>query len=68
MEGTQQSGLAFDLKIANLALDGQLIQFVRDIADNILENDRNLENPENRILANQLRVISNKKVDFSIIS
>jgi len=68
MEGTQQSGLAFDLKIANLALDGQLIQFVRDIADSILENDRNLENPENRILANQLRVISNKKVDFSIIS
>jgi ATP-dependent DNA helicase RecG len=68
IEGTQQSGIAFDLKISNLAQDGQLIQFVRDIAEEILDFDPNLENAENQILAGQLKKISNKKVDFSVIS
>ncbi len=68
IEGTQQSGLAFDLKIANLGQDGQLIQYVRDIADEILDNDPDLKKTENQILANQLKKISKKKVDFSVIS
>ena len=68
IEGTQQSGLAFDLKIANLGQDGQLIQYVRDIAENILDDDPQLGKNENIILAKQLMKISNKKVDFSIIS
>nr|MDA3952287.1 ATP-dependent DNA helicase RecG [Bacteroidales bacterium] len=68
IEGTQQSGIAFDLKIANLAQDGQLIQYVRDIAEEILDIDPNLENIENQILANQLKKISNKKVDYSVVS
>ena len=68
MEGTQQSGIAFDLKIANLGQDGQLIQYVRDIAESILDNDPNLEQKENYLLAKQLKKISNKKVDFSVIS
>lgn len=68
IEGTQQSGLAFDLKIANLGQDGQLIQYVRDIAEEILDNDPDLKNTENYILAKQLKKISRKKVDFSVIS
>lgn len=68
IEGTQQSGLAFDLKIANLGQDGHLIQYVRDVADGILDNDPDLKKTENQILANQLKKISKKKVDFSVIS
>ena len=68
MEGTQQSGIAFDLKIANLGKDGQLIQYVRDIAEEILDNDPDLKNTDNYILAKKLIKISNKKVDFSVIS
>jgi ATP-dependent DNA helicase RecG len=68
MEGTQQSGLAFDLKIANLGQDGQLIQYVRDIAEGILDDDPELKNSDNFIFAKQLKKISSKKVDFSVIS
>ncbi|HSH53200.1 MAG TPA: ATP-dependent DNA helicase RecG [Bacteroidales bacterium] len=68
IEGTQQSGLAFDLKIANLGKDTQLIQYVRDIADDILEDDHLLEKENNMILKKQLNHIANKKIDFSIIS
>lgn len=68
IEGTQQSGLAFDLKIANLGQDGQLIQYVRDIAEGILDDDPELKSTDNLILTKQLKKISNKKVDFSIIS
>jgi len=68
MEGTQQSGLAFDLKIANLAHDGQLIQYVRNIAEEILDSDPMLEKQENQILAKKLKKILHKKVDFSVIS
>jgi ATP-dependent DNA helicase RecG len=68
IEGTQQSGLAFDLKIANLGKDAQLIQYVRDIADNILDYDPWLEKNENKILKKQLKKIAYKKMDFSVIS
>ncbi|MBU8891792.1 MAG: ATP-dependent DNA helicase RecG [Bacteroidales bacterium] len=68
IEGTQQSGLAFDLKIANLGQDVKLIQYVRDIAEEILDNDPDLKNSDNYILAKQLKNISDRKVDFSVIS
>ncbi|MCK5028406.1 MAG: ATP-dependent DNA helicase RecG [Bacteroidales bacterium] len=68
IEGTQQSGLAFDLKIANLGQDGQLIQYVRDIAESILDDDPDLSSPDNMMLARQLKRNANKKVDFSVIS
>lgn len=68
MEGTQQSGLAFDLKIANLVKDGQLIQYVRDIAEGILDDDPDLKKSDNYILLKQLEKKANKKVDFSVIS
>ena len=42
MDGTQQSGIAFDLKIANIAKDGQILQLARDIATEVLEKDPEL--------------------------
>ena len=42
MEGTQQSGLAFNLKLASLASDGQIIQLARDTADRLLESNPDL--------------------------
>ena len=39
LEGTQQSGVAFDLKIADIARDGQLLQYVRDVANRIVDED-----------------------------
>jgi ATP-dependent DNA helicase RecG len=68
IEGTQQSGIPFDLKIANLAQDGQLIQFARDIATKILEDDPDLTMPENQILQKELKKMAKGKIDWSVIS
>ena len=55
LEGTQQSGIAFDLKIADIARDGQLLQYVRTIAEEITDADPGGVLPENAILWQQLR-------------
>lgn len=55
LEGTQQSGVAFDLKIADIARDGQLLQYVREIAERLLDADPNGERPENAIVWQQLK-------------
>lgn len=68
LEGTQQSGVAFDLKIADVAKDGQLMQYVREIADNILEKDPALTLPEHAVLLQQLNIIRSKSDDWSVIS
>ena len=68
LEGTQQSGVAFDLKIANLARDGQLLQYVRDIAEKILEQDENASNPDNLVIWQQLAELRKKNVNWSAIS
>lgn len=54
IEGTQQSGIPFDLKIASLGKDGQLIEYVRRVAENILEKDPLLENDRNTILVSEM--------------
>jgi ATP-dependent DNA helicase RecG len=68
IEGTQQSGIPFDLKIANLAQDGQLLQYARDIAGEVLENDPGLEKPENLPLRKMLARSSASTLDWSSIS
>ncbi len=68
LEGTQQSGLAFDLKIANLAKDTQILQFSRDSATEVLENDPTLSKPENKILVETLGQTRNKEVNWGQIS
>jgi ATP-dependent DNA helicase RecG len=49
MEGTQQSG-NIDLKIANLATDGPIIEEARKAAIALLEEDATLEKTENAAL------------------
>ena len=68
LEGTQQSGVPFDLKIANLARDGQIVQYARDIAEKILEEDPDLGKPENRLLKKMTETMHNRKFDWSVIS
>lgn len=68
MKGTQQSGIAFDLKIANIAKDGQILQLARDIANEILDKDPELSLTENYVLNRQLQKIFKKKINWSLIS
>ena len=55
IEGTMQSGIPFDLKIANLGKDGQIIEYVRNIAEEILTQDPLLEDVKNNILGSELK-------------
>jgi len=68
LEGTQQSGVAFDLKLANLARDGQLVQLARDTASSVLDADPQQNLPENQILWNRLNYLNQKDEDWSQIS
>lgn len=68
IEGTQQSGMAFDLKIANLAKDGQLLQYVRGIAEQVTNSDPNAESPENEVIWRQLRTLRKSNVNWGAIS
>lgn len=68
LEGTQQSGVAFDLKIADIARDGQLLQYVRSIAEEIVDNDPMAQNPENSILWKQLKLLRKTNVNWAAIS
>ena len=68
LEGTQQSGVAFDLKIADIARDGQLLQHVREIAAEIIEKDPIGVLPENEILWRQLQSLRKTHVNWSAIS
>ena len=68
LEGTQQSGVAFDLKIADIARDGQLLQHVRGIATEIIEKDPTGVLPENEVLWRQLQALRKTNVNWSAIS
>ena len=68
LEGTQQSGMAFDLKIADIARDGQLLQYVRNIASDIVDEDPNGILPQNEILWKQLQSLRKTHVNWAAIS
>ena len=68
LEGTQQSGVAFDLKIADIAKDGQLLQHVREIALEVIENDPAGTLPENEVLWRQLQALRKTNVNWAAIS
>ncbi len=68
IEGTQQSGIPFDLKISNLARDGQMIQYARNIAEEVLEEDPKLTNPKNSLLVKMLEGMRTSQYDWSDIS
>ena len=68
LEGTQQSGVAFDLKIADIARDGQLLQYVREVASDILEKDPMCVLLENEVLWKQLQALRKTNVNWAAIS
>ncbi|MBR1630495.1 MAG: ATP-dependent DNA helicase RecG [Paludibacteraceae bacterium] len=68
MEGTLQSGLPFDLKIANLSTDGQLVELARRTAEAILELDSDLSALHNQIFVRQLQRIKQQIVNWGDIS
>ena len=68
LEGTQQSGMAFDLKIANIARDGQLVQLARDEAQKIIDDDPQCQSPKYQMLWNRLRQLRKTNVNWAAIS
>jgi ATP-dependent DNA helicase RecG len=68
LEGTQQSGEGLFLKIANLASDGQILQYARDVAQEILDDDPDLEKPENKLLQSRLTTLFRRKINWGLIS
>ena len=68
LEGTQQSGTAFDLKIANLARDGQIIQMAREAAQRLMESDPDGTSPTNTPIWRQLQALRKGMTNWSAIS
>ena len=68
LEGTQQSGVPFNLKIANLVTDGQIVQQARQLAIDILDEDPELLMEKNLLLNLQLNQLAKKKINWGVIS
>jgi ATP-dependent DNA helicase RecG len=68
LEGTQQSGMAFDLKIADIARDGQLVQIARDEAQKIIDEDPTCQSPKYQLLWNRLRQLRKTNINWAAIS
>lgn len=68
LEGTQQSGIAFDLKIANVAKDGQLIQMARDEARKIVDDDPTCTKSEYSVMWQRLKTLRKSNTYFGAIS
>ena len=68
LEGTQQSGMAFDLKIANIARDGQIVQMARNEAQKIIDEDPICQSPKYQLLWNRLRELRKTNINWSAIS
>ena len=68
LEGTQQSGIAFDLKIADIARDGQIVQLARDEAQKIIDADSTGEKPEYALLWNRLKELRKTNINWAAIS
>lgn len=68
MEGTQQSGLAFNLKVSNLARDGQIVAIARDTASRLLDGKIPLQPQGVAIINNELHSRFSKSIDWSRIS
>ena len=68
LEGTQQSGMAFDLKIADIARDGQLVQMARDEAQAIVDEDPTCTSPKYLLLWNRLKELRKTNINWGVIS
>ena len=68
LEGTQQSGIAFNLRLANIGRDGQLVQLARDTASFVLDADPELQAQDNTLLRHHLQELKKEHRDWSQIS
>ena len=68
LEGTQQSGMAFDLKIADIARDGQIVQMARDEAQKIIDDDPECTSPRYTLLWNILNELKKTNINWAAIS
>jgi ATP-dependent DNA helicase RecG len=68
LEGTQQSGMAFDLKIADIARDGQIVQMARDEAQKIIDEDPECNSAKFSMLWNRLRQLRKTNINWAAIS
>jgi ATP-dependent DNA helicase RecG len=68
LEGTQQSGVGFTLKISNLGRDGEILQHARHQASDLLDDDPKLQKQENQILVQNLIKMKSTEFDWSSIS
>lgn len=68
IEGTQQSGMPINLRVANLAKDSKILQYARQVATQILTNDPKLQKEENAILIKQLRKLNPDTINWGMIS
>lgn len=68
LEGTQQSGIAFDLKLSNLARDGQILQLARNMAERLLDDDPEMDKEANRVIWKRLKELRQNSVNWSSIS
>ena len=68
LEGTQQSGMAFDLKIANIARDGQIVQMARDEAQKVIDDDPQCQSSKYQMLWQHLKEIRKDNINWGVIS
>lgn len=68
LEGTRQSGEGLELRIANLASDGQILQYARDCAMEILNEDPDLLSEPYQILNERLRILFSRSISWRLIS
>ena len=68
LEGTQQSGIAFDLKIADIARDGQIMTIAREEAQKIIDADPTCTSSEYAMLWRRLRELRDTNVNWAAIS
>ena len=68
LEGTQQSGIAFDLKIADIARDGQIVQMAREEAQKIIDDDPDCRKSEYNLLWDRLKALRKTNINWAAIS
>ena len=68
LEGTQQSGIAFDLKIADIARDGQIVQMAREEAQKIIDADPDCRKSEYNLLWDRLNALRKTNINWAAIS
>ena len=68
LEGTQQSGIAFDLKIADIARDGQIVQMAREEAQKSIDADPDCRKSEYNLLWDRLKALRKTNINWAAIS